>query len=181
MAVGLGHRSELGRYGPFTLTTAWPEPDADTRATVRAFWQTHGIIADDHDEMAQRRSKQVMVMAEETTSGQLAGLSTAIQTPVESLGFPCFYYRTFVAPKHRTSWVLSKEIFMRSYHVLNDRFREGHDPEVLGLLLEVQNESLQRHLRYAVWALDGMNVVYIGKDHRGVHRRVWYFDGALIP
>ena len=113
--------------------------------------------------------------------GEIAGVSTAFEQPIQQLGFPCFYYRTFVAPEHRKLWMLSKELFHASYDTLNDRFQKKHDPNVLGLFLELQNEMLMRHLKYAVWEADGMNVVYIGKSTNGLHRRVWYFDGAKVP
>lgn len=129
----------------------------------------------------EERSRQVVVVARDVSRGHIAGVSTAAAAHIGPLGFPCFYYRTFVAPRHRTAWVLSKELLLQSYDVLNERFRRGMDTEVLGLFLELHNDSLHRNLRYAVWELDGMNVVYIGKNEKGVHRRVWYFDGAQVP
>ncbi len=172
---------EICRHGPFTLFHAWPHPDELTRRSIIDFWAANDALPAGDPELGERRARQVVVIAREHETNKIAGVSTAVATPVESLGFPCFYYRTFVAPEQRASWVLSKAIFLNSYRLLNERFQQGCDADVLGLLIEVQNESLQRHLKYAVWALDGMNVVYIGKNSKGIHRRVWYFEGAEVP
>ena len=172
---------EICRYGPFTLSNVWPAPDGATRQSIIDFWSANEAMPASGPQSGARRSQQVVVIAREQQTGEIAGVSTAVATHIDFLGFPCFYYRTFVAPEHRKSWVLSKEIFLNSYRILNERFQEGHNSDVLGLIIEVQNEDLQRHLNYAVWALDGMNVVYVGKSPQGVHRRVWYFEGARIP
>ena len=175
-------RSRLIRkYGPYGLYAVWPDPDATTRQDVVNFWMEHKAMPPHETDGGESRSRQVVLIARESHTQEIAGVSTAVAQLVQPLGFPCFCYRTFVAPGHRASWVLSKEIFVSSYEILNDRFRQGFDNEVLGLFIEVQNEQLHRHLNYAVWALDGMNVVYIGKNARGWHRRVWYFDGARVP
>ncbi len=172
--------AEPRKYGPFELVSVWPNPDDETRQKVVDFWIRHGVFNEQNKEQAEARAHQLLVMAVDG-DGEIAGVSTAFKQPIEQLGFPCFYYRTFVAPDHRKLWMLSKELFHASYDALNQRFQEKHDTDSLGLFLELQNEMLMRHLKYAVWEADGMNVVYIGRSKTGLHRRVWYFDGAKVP
>jgi len=172
--------AEPRKYGPFSLISVWPDPDEEAREKVVKFWTDNGVFSADNIEQANQRARQLLVMAVDD-QGTIAGVSTAFKHQIDQLGFPCFYYRTFVAPEHRKLWMLSKELFHASYDALNQRFLDKHDPECLGVFLELQNEMLMRHLKYAVWEADGMNVVYVGRSAQGQHRRVWYFEGAKVP
>ena len=172
--------AEPRKYGPFELVSAWPNPDDETRQKVVEFWLRNDVFTEQTRAQAEARATQLLVMAV-GGDGEIAGVSTAFRQPIKQLGFPCFYYRTFVAPEHRKLWMLSKELFHASYDALNERFQKKQDTDCLGLFLELQNEMLMRHLKYAVWEADGMNVVYIGRSESGLHRRVWYFDGAMVP
>ena len=171
---------EPRKYGPFELVSVWPAPGEEARQKVVDFWTKHEVFTEKTRQQAEARSHQLLVMALDDNH-EIAGVSTAFKQPIQQLGFPCFYYRTFVAPQYRKLWMLSKELFHASYDALNARFQAKHDSDVLGLFLELQNEMLMRHLKYAVWEADGMNVVYIGKSSSGQHRRVWYFEGAKVP
>ncbi len=73
------------------------------------------------------------------------------------------------------------EILHESYRVLNQRYRDGLDRDVLGLYAEMENPSIRRNRNEAVWQDDGMNFVYIGKTPDGKHQRVWYFGGRRVP
>ncbi len=112
------------------------------------------------------------------------GVSTAVRLFVQQLGVECFYYRTFIAPVARVrglrSTNLGWQVLHASYRVLNDRFQQGFDRQVLGLYAEIQNRSIMRHRREAVWQDDGMNFVFIGRTAEGNHCRVWYFEKACI-
>ncbi|MCA9264557.1 MAG: hypothetical protein KDA60_11935 [Planctomycetales bacterium] len=164
--------------GPFQFSLEWPDPTPETRAAVEEFWATEKAIEDS----AQRelRSRQLLIVARDVRR-RVAGVSTVVAQHVDQLGFPCFYYRTYIAQSHRNIAMLAKDMFLASYDALNRRFQAGYDPVVLGLFLELQNASLARHLNYAVWKMDGMNAVYIGKNKHGLPCRVWYFDGARVP
>jgi len=173
--------SPTRRVGPYELQVVWPDATAELRQKVAEFWQANKALPPNAPiEAALHRAKQLVVVAQHN-DGKIAAVSTAVPTQIEQLGFPCFYYRTFVAPEHRQLWMLSLDILLTSYRALNQRFQEGHHPNVLGIFLELQNADLERHFKYAVWQLEGMNVVFIGKSASGLHRRVWYFDGALVP
>ena len=174
------NRKPKERVGPYNLRVVWPDPPQATKDRVVDFWNANGALPANVAKAGQDRAKQLVIVAE-TDDGEIAAVSTAFAAVIPQLGFPCFHYRTFVADEHRKLWVLSLDLFQASYLVLNERFQNKQNPEVLGVYMELQNEGLNRQFKYAVWEVDGMNVVYIGKSQQGQHRRVWYFDGAKVP
>lgn len=166
------------KFGAYRLYSVWGQPSESDREDVTQFWIDNGAF--ESISANSERAKQLVVVARDLT-GAVAGVSTAVPRMVDQLGFRCFYYRTFVGTGHRNMAVLSKEILLYSYEILAHCFQRGEDADVLGLFLEIENADIMRHLNYAVWELDGMNVVYIGKSRRGFHCRVWYFGGARVP
>jgi hypothetical protein len=50
---------------------------------------------------------------------------------------------------------------------LNERFRTGHDPTVLGIYMEIANDKVMRFCNAAVWPENGMNVVYVVQTPEG--------------
>ena len=169
------------QIGSLRLDRVWPKPSPELQTDVIAFWRDNDALPQGStSEAAEARARQLVVVAHDQ-QGSLAGVSTAVKFHVDQFGFPCFYYRTFVAPAHRNLRVLSLDLFLESYHCLNERFQAGHDPDVLGVYLELHNAELQRYFKHAVWEIEGMNVVYVGKSRTGLQRRVWYFDNAKVP
>ncbi|MEM9657547.1 MAG: hypothetical protein AAF961_04215 [Planctomycetota bacterium] len=166
----------------FRCDAVWPTPtEADRRAVVE-FWQAEGALPD--QQSAAQRSAQLLVVGRDSRE-RIAGVSTAVPHHVKQLGFRCFYYRTFVGRRSRARGLKSTQLFWailaESYQRLNDRFRQGHDPEVLGLYAEIESRSIMRRRNDLVWNDGGMNAVYIGRTAQGRHQRVWYFDGARAP
>ena len=164
------------------LEAVWPSPSLDVREEVIRFWLGEDALRD--RESAERRAPELLIVARDST-GQVAGVTTAVRTHVRQLGFKCFYYRTFVGSQHRTRGLRSTKLFWKmlheSYRVLNERFQSGYDPGVLGLFAEIESQSIMRAQKAAVWSQDGMNAVFVGRTPEGKHLRVWYFDGAKVP
>lgn len=160
------------------LQTVWPDPPQSVQNEVIQFWLSEQAMTEG---AANDRATQLLVVARNTT-GELAGVSTATPTWVERLKLKCFYFRTFVGKSNRTRGLrandLVKLILRQSFDVLNARHDEGIDGDVCGIYLEVQNASVLRHRREAVWTDLGANIVFIGGTPSGGHARVWYFDGA---
>jgi hypothetical protein len=154
----------------------------EVRAAVVDFWLAEDAIP--QRLAAEERAHQLLVVARDS-NGRVAGVSTAVRAFVPQLGFHCFFYRTFVGRANRTHGMRSTDLFWRilreSYRVLNHRFVEGHDPDVLGAYAEIENSSIMRVCSELVWQESGMNVVYIGRTLDGRHQRVWYFEGARVP
>ena len=172
--------SQAGR-SDYRLEPVWPTPTADVQQDVVRFWLAESALPSLAS--AQARAPELLVVARDP-NGQIAGVSTAVRVFVSQLGFECFYYRTFVGRAHRARGLLSTGVFWSllrtSYGVLNERFRHGRDPGVLGIYAEIENASLMRVCEEAVWQDQGMNAVYIGRTPDGRHVRVWYFDSARV-
>jgi hypothetical protein len=166
----------------YQLDAVWPTPSAAVRADVVRFWLAEGALP--NRPTAEERAHQLLVVAREP-NGRVAGVSTAVRAIVPQLGFQCFFYRTFVGRAHRTHGLRSTGLFCRilleSYRVLNERFRRGIDPDVLGGYSEIESTSIMQACKDVIWQDSGMNAVYIGRTQDGRHIRVWYFDGARIP
>jgi hypothetical protein len=166
----------------YQLEAVWPTPSLAEREDVINFWLAESALA--NRAAAEQRAYQLLVVAR-NGEGQVAGVSTAVRTFVSQLGFDCFYYRTFVGRAHRGHGLRSTKLLwniaLESYRLLNQRFLQGCDPDVLGLYAEIESPSIMRNRSDLVWHDGGMNTVYIGRTPDGRHIRVWYFDGARIP
>ena len=144
----------------YTIEPVWPSPAADLRQAVVLFWASESAVA---AQDAESRSQQLVCVAK-TSTGEVAGVSTAYPKLVPHLGFPCFFYRSFVGRGHRTSGLKSTDLVRRllydSYRHLNERFLEGSQSNVLGLFLEVENRMVMQRRRELVWTDFGANVVF---------------------
>jgi hypothetical protein len=174
--------ASIPKVTSYQLEAVWPTPSAAVREDVVRFWLAEGALP--HRPTAEERAHQLLVVARES-SGNVAGVSTAVRTFVPQFGFDCFFYRTFVGRTHRARGMHSTQLFwnilLESYRFLNERFLHGCDSGVLGLYAEIESRSLMQARKDLVWQHCGMNVVYIGRTPDGRHVRVWYFDGARIP
>lgn len=166
---------------PYRIEPVWPNPTPEVRQAVVQFWAQEAAVAAGD---AVTRSKQLVCVARDSND-EVAGVSTAYPQFVPQLGFPCFHYRSFVGRCHRASGLRSTDVVRRlltdSYQHLNKEFLSGRDEAVLGLFLEVENRSAIRRRRELVWTDLGANVVFVGRNARGCHCRVWYFEGARLP
>lgn len=166
----------------YELKCVWPSPAELVQERVIRFWKAEGALP--HSSAAGDRARQLLVVANDA-AGNVAGVSTAVRMTVPQLGFDCFYYRTFVGKDSRARGLRSTglvwDILRESYRLLNRRFSQGIDCEVLGIYAEMENRSIMRNCRDAIWRDVGTNFVFIGRTPEGRHQRVWYFDGAKIP
>ena len=166
----------------YQLQGVWPSPSKAIQDEVVSFWLAEGALPD--PAIASQRACELMVVAR-NAAHQIVGVSTAKAACVDQLRFECFYYRTFVGSANRSRGLHSTglvwRILQESHRLLNQRFQEGCDPNVLGIYMEIENDKVMRFRNDAVWQENGMNVVYIGQTRDGQHIRVWYFDGARIP
>ncbi len=165
----------------YQFESVWQRADTTKRESVVLFLLNEAGLSETE---AAKRSHQVVVVARDKNH-DTAAICTAFPVHVESLGFRCFYYRSLVGKSHRSVGLrthqLAKNLLLESYHFLNARFAAGHDPDVLGLYLEVENPKLKRIRNEAIWESDGVRAVFVGKTHLSEkHCRVCYFEGARI-
>lgn len=160
----------------------WPDPSGALQREVADIWLSDGVIRDPAS--AQARAGQLLVVAR-NDSGAIVGASTVIPIHIEQLGFRCFFYRAYVRPDYRNPDAQSTgvvwQVLRASHQHLNERFRSGHDPDVLGLYLEIENPNIAKNRSELMWREDGMSVVYIGRTPEGHPARAWYFDQAQTP
>jgi hypothetical protein len=150
------------------------ESDLVTEGDVLSLWERENAVVGDE---ARRRVKQVHFVAV-TGGSELAGVSTIFLERSTQLRMDFWSYRTFVASGHRMSNLAAQLIF-RNRDELGARFASGEDQRAQGLLFDLENDGMKRHLNNAYWPPS--DFTFIGESKRGDHRRVHYFPGALVP
>ena len=165
----------------YSYEVVWPNPSDATRTNVVDFWLQESALAKGK---AIERAEQLLVVCRDL-DGKVAAVSTVVPSIVSTLGLRCFYFRAFVGRDHRTKGLRASHLIYRlirqSYDALNERFQTGIDPDVVGLYMEVENRSVQRHRNERIWTDLGANLVFVGRLPGGRHARVWYFENAKIP
>lgn len=142
---------------------------------VIAFWEREGAGLMEGE--AERRVEEVQVVGT-AADGELVAVGTAYLKHSVQLGLDLWHYREFVAEAHRASrlgWAMS--LVGRDY--LQQRSVGGVDTRAAGILFEVENEDLKKHMDYGVWPT--IDSLFIGENSRGDHVRVHYFPGVRTP
>jgi hypothetical protein len=154
-----------------TFEKVWKAlPDATAEALVR-FWVDRKAILS--EEAARKRAPQAVFVARER--GELVGVSTAFRQFNAQLNHYFWYVRAFVAEpqrRQRVAW----DLWVQVRDALEADFVSGADTDCIGIVLEVESPVLQQIDR-AVWTT---GPVFFGKNARGAHLRVYYFEGARI-
>jgi hypothetical protein len=148
------------------------QDEVGTDAVVDLWTREDAMPADE----ARRRVDEVVAVA--TRDGELAGIATAYLQHNAQLRMDMWYFRAFVAEKHRASRV-AWSLALVTRDRLAQRFVGGVDTRGQGLVYEVENAGLKEHMDFAHWAIT--DVTFIGENERGDHVRVHYFPGALAP
>jgi hypothetical protein len=141
---------------------------------VLAFWKRERAIDEDK---ALRRVHEVKLVAI-TGDHEVAGVSTLYLERNPQLRMDLWNYRTFVGDAHRMS-NLAAQLIIRNRDLLERRFVSGEDTRAQGVLFDLENEGMQRHLNNAYWPPS--DFTFIGENRHGHHRRVHYFPGARVP
>jgi hypothetical protein len=151
-----------------------PKPDT-LKNEIIDFWLDHGALTS--CEEAEERAEQVFCLGRDRESGKIEGVGSVFEKFNQRLENSFYYYRSFVAPAYRRS-LMATGLILHTRDHLEDAFTKGQQRENIGMIVEVENEFLKQHRNQAVWPYS--KFVYIGKNGRGDHVRVYYFDGALI-
>ena len=157
----------------FNLIMAWPQISDEDASDLLAFWKREGAIPD--EAQAKARLKQVVILARDA-QGEIAGVCTALPMTPPQLAQPMYFWRTFVAPKWRTSRLFFT-LLTHSFDALDEYARERDFP-CIGVLLELENARFGEVFRKAEW--HKTHFVYIGKSPRDLDMRVRYFAGAKL-
>lgn len=163
----------MDKSSEYVIDNIWEEKPEALQNEIIQFWLAHGALT---REQAVERVKQVFCIGRDK-SGKMVGVGTIYPQYNNQLENSFYYYRSFVAPDHRQA-ALGRHLLTYTRDALNEAFIEGNNMRCIGMLLEVENEFLKKSQNQAVWPRTGF--VYIGKNNRGDHVRVYYFEGARI-
>lgn len=147
-----------------------PELEAD----LVTFWVAHGALP--NREAAAQRVGEVLFVVQDAEF-RLAGVSTVYEQHHPELGFPMLHFRCFVAPDHRRHGLAEALLIACTRH-LNEAFVASGGVGPRGLYLEVESPVIQHGRPEAVWG--PYPFVFVGRNARGHHLRLCYFDGAKI-
>ncbi len=157
------------------MQNVWATKTPELQTEIIDFWLRTGALPS--REHAAERVDQVIMLGRATASQQIVAVSTVYVQVNQQLGHPFYYFRCFVDEAHRRA-SLALHLLVAVRRELNARFVAGENPQILGIVLEVQNAAITQELTQAVWPRTGF--VYIGRNPRGDQVRVAYFDGARI-
>lgn len=158
------------------IQNVWQAITPELEAEIIQFWLDQKALTS--AEEAKQRVAQVAFVARDTNN-RLVGISSAYRQFNEQLGNYFYYLRMFVASSARNTSI-GKHLSLALNEFFEARFKEGHDPEVIGLFSVVENKFFQKTFNMAIWPHPYAGFVYIGKNANGDHLRVYYFEGARI-
>lgn len=144
-----------------------------TRQDVCEMWLREGAL--DAQE-ASRRVEEVLLVAA-TADGEPAGVSTVHLLHERQLRMDLWFYRTYVAARHRRSQV-AEMLVHGSFALLQRRWTDGEDRRGAGMAFHMQNQEMRAAFPHAVWPR--VHMAYVTRTPMS-DMRVRYFPGALAP
>jgi hypothetical protein len=158
---------------PYYLENVWENKGPEVREEIIRFWLSEQVLS---EQQAKQRVEQVFLLARDPDKN-IVGINTVYKQYNQQLENFFYYYRTYVTPKAR-KLQMTGEMILEARDYFEARYLDKTDTEAIGMFLEVENEAIKKKLNMAVWPVS--NFVYIGKNQRGDHLRVYYFKNALI-
>lgn len=160
----------------FEIMPVWKNITPELEAELVEFWLGNKAIGD--EKLAVERAKQVVCLAR-SEQGVIVGVSTVQPRIVPRLRQPMYYYRNFIAADYRGKQ-LSIPFLLKTKEVLQDYNKALPKPVCIGIIMELENQSLAAHFNQAYWHRVGFT--FIGYSPKGLQLRIWYFEGAeLFP
>jgi hypothetical protein len=180
-----GRQVRLAYYSAALSASTWPVPpefdlvpfaaqDTIGADDVIEMWTSAGVLPLAE---ARRRVDELHLVAIDK-QGDVAGVSTRYLQHNEQLRMDLWYFRAFVAPAYRQSFVATL-LAVRGREHLSEAYVSGRDTRAAGMIMEIESELLRRLFPNAVWF--PADVIYIADAPNGAHVRVHYFPGALAP
>jgi len=155
------------------ITPVWKQITPELEAELTQFWIDNHAIAD--EQSASERAGQVVCLAR-CEQGAIVGVSTAHPRFVPRLRQPMYYYRNFIAADFRGRQ-LASAFLLKTKEVLQAYQLALPQPRCLGIIIELENQSLAAHRNEAQWR-EGFT--FIGYSLKGLPLRVWYFEGVRL-
>jgi hypothetical protein len=158
----------------YSVDIVWENKPEALLNEIVEFWLANKALP--NKETALERAPQVAVIVRDE-AGAIAGLSTVYQQVHPRFGVSFNYMRAFVTEAHRRTMLATLLVFEVARY-FQKRFKEGHNPEVIGVYMEIQNEAVNKTMNQAVWPY--LPFFFAGKTQRGAFERIFYFEGAKI-
>ena len=130
--------NESRQYGLYTVTCLFENIGEDDRARVIDLWTRNQILPP--GESAEQRVNQVVLVARETTSGNVIGVNTVFRAQLNAESPEYYMYRTFIQPGQRV-YDLPGFMIGFAFETLNQRYCAG---KPVGLVFLTDNPKLQR-------------------------------------
>lgn len=158
----------------YNTEVAWELLDPTLATKVAAFSVEQELYPDETTAHIHVRSTATVGL---DVSGVVVGIATVEKVLVPQLDTHMWQYRTFIAKTHRQSH-LASVMLLETRNFFEDMYVSAKNRECMGMYMEVDNEMLKRVRNHAIWP--NSNFVYIGKNERGDHLRVYYFPDARL-
>jgi hypothetical protein len=155
------------------IISVWKNITPELEAELKQFWISNNAIAD--EKLAAERAKQVVCLVR-SEQGEIVGATTVYPRIVPRLRQPMYYYRNFIVADHRGKQ-LAAQFLHKTKEVLQDFNLALPKPNCLGIIIELENESLAAHRNEAQW---NEGFTFIGYSPKGLHLRIWYFAGVRL-
>jgi hypothetical protein len=152
--------NDVRSFRDYRLLPVWQVVTPSVRERVCAFWLQERALPD--RPTAERRAAELVYLIE-TATGELAGVTTAYAATAPRLGKPFYFYRTFVAARHRRPR-LPQFMLQATYDLLRERC-PSDGPR--GMMVAAENRKLTR--RGTRRDFDRLGWRYLGLTPRGQH------------
>ena len=150
----------------------WPTWSDEDILEVIHFWEAQSAMPQGAS-MAERASELLCTAKDETN--KLLCTSSVYHKHVKDLDEPFFCYRTFAASDAR---LMKVAVNMLNFsHSFLETLTEKQGNEV-GFYIEVESPQLMKYQNEATWFES--RCVYFGTTPEGWHRRLRYFEHALL-
>ncbi len=156
------------------LENVWKNKTPELKEEIIDFWVSNKALRP--GEHGRERVEQVFSVVR-NEAGNIASICSIFVQFIEQLSNEFYCFRTFIAAPYRRSHIASIMI-VNTRDFLNQRFAEGEQTKVIGMFVTAENEYLKKFRNQAIWPYS--KFIYVGKNSRGDHLRVYYFDNALI-
>jgi hypothetical protein len=158
----------------YDITNVWIQKTPELAKEIINFWIKEKALPS--VEAAQKRVEQVILIARDN-SGNITAVSSVYEKFNIQLENFFYYYRTFVSQSMRKSRLgITMLLEMRDY--LETAYINRKKTRAIGIILEIENNALQAYKNEAVWP--ETKFVFIGKNDKGAHVRLYYFKDAKI-
>ncbi len=158
----------------YELYNVWIQKTPELRKEIIDFWIEEKALPS--VEAAEKRVEQVILVARDKNS-RIAAISSIYEKFSNQLENFFYFYRTYIRKDARNS-KLSIYMLRTARDFLEEKFINRVKTRAIGMIVEIENKMLQTYKNEAVWP--HTKFVYIGKNERGDHVRVYYFRDARI-